>query len=140
MTIDNDILESVYSEINGEIVKQAALRTKGSGGTCWVDPNDFRRILACKSFKQSCTKLCEAISTMTRTPCTTYIDPAAIQPLVTSWLIPLDKGEGAVSPIGVGKVIRRIVGSCVMNVAKGNVAEVTPPMCTPPMCGPKVWN
>ena len=31
--IDDDIPESVYSEINGEMVRQAALRTKGSGGT-----------------------------------------------------------------------------------------------------------
>ena len=53
---------------------------------------------------------------MTRTLCTTYIDPATIKPLVASPLIPLDKGEGAVRPIGVGEVIRRIIGKCVMNV------------------------
>lgn len=95
--IDDGIPESVYSEINGEMVRQAALRTKGSGGPCGVDANGFRRILACKSFKKSSTKLCEAIAIMTRTLCTTYIDPATIEPLVASRLIPLDKGEGAPS-------------------------------------------
>ena len=123
--IDDDIPESVYSEINGDMVRQAALRTKGSGGPCGVDANGFRRILACKSFKQSSTKLCEAIATMTKTLCTTYIDPATIEPLVASRLIPLDKGEGAVRPIGVGEVIRRIIGKCVMNVAKGDVVEAS---------------
>ena len=62
---------------------------------------------------------------MTETLCTTYIDPATIEPLVASRLIPLDKGEGAVMPIGVGEVIRRIIGKCVMNVAKGDVVEAS---------------
>ena len=97
--INDDIPESVYSEINGEMVREAALRTKGSGGPCGVDA--------------------------TRTLCTTYIDPATIEPLVASRLIPLDKGEGAVRPIGVGEVIRRIIGKCVMNVFKGDVVEAS---------------
>ena len=81
--------------------------------------------MACKSFKQLSTKLCEAIATMTRTLCTTYIDPATIEPLVASRLIPLDKGEGAVRLIGVGEVIRRIIGKCVMSVSKGDLVEAS---------------
>ena len=50
-------------------------------------------MLACKSFKQSSTKLCEAIATMAKTLCTQYIDPSTIEPLVASRLIPLDKGS-----------------------------------------------
>ena len=103
--IDDDIPESVYSEINGEMVSQAALRTKVQAGPCGVDASGFRRILAWKSFKQSSTKLCEAIATMTRTLCTTYIDPATIEPLIAGRLIPLDKGKGAVTPVGVDEVI-----------------------------------
>ena len=30
--INDDIPESVYSEINGEMIREAVLRTKGSGG------------------------------------------------------------------------------------------------------------
>ena len=76
-----------YTEVNGEMVRQAALRTKGAGGPSGVDANGFRRILACKSFKQSSTRLCEAIATMTRTLCTQYIDPMTIEPLVANRLI-----------------------------------------------------
>ena len=43
---------------------------------------------------------------MTRTLCTQYIDPMTIEPLVANRLTPLDKGEGAVRPIGVGEVLR----------------------------------
>ena len=100
--LHDEIPESVYSEINGEMVRQAALRTKGSGRPSGVDANGFRRMLACKSFKQSSTRLCEAIARMTKILCTQYIDPTTIEALIARRLIPLDKGEGAVRPIGVG--------------------------------------
>ena len=48
-----------------------------------------------------------------------------IEPQVASRLIPLDKGEGAVRPIGVGEVVRRICGKCVMNVAKKDVVAAS---------------
>ena len=67
--------------------------------------------------------LCEAIAIMTL--CTEYIDPSTIEPLIASRLIPLDKGEGAVRPIGVGEVIRRICGKCVMNIAKRDVVDAS---------------
>ena len=40
-------------------------------------------------------------------------------------LIPLEKGEGALRPIGVGGVLRRILAKCVMNVAKEDVAHAS---------------
>ena len=82
-------------------------------------------MLACKSFKQSSTKLCEVIATLAKTLCTQYIDPSTIEPLVASRLIPLDKGGGALRPIGVGEVIRRMYGKCVMNIAKQDVVEAS---------------
>ena len=48
--IDGQYPESVYTETNGEMVKKAALRTKGAGGQSGVDANGFRRILSCKFF------------------------------------------------------------------------------------------
>ncbi|CAB4007611.1 Hypothetical predicted protein, partial [Paramuricea clavata] len=123
--LNDEIPESVYSQINGEMVRQAALRTKGSGGPSGVDANGFRRMLACKSFKQSSTRLCEVIARMTKTLCTQYIDPTTIEALIASRLIPLDKGEGAVRPIGVGEVIRRISAKCVISFAKKDVVEAS---------------
>ena len=64
-------------------------------------------------------------ATMTRTLYTQYIDPMTIEPLVANRLIPLGKGEGAVRPIGVGEVLRRICGKCVMSVAKKGFAEAS---------------
>ena len=90
------------------MVGEAALKTKGSGGPSGVDSNGFRRMMACKSFKKSGTNLCSAIATMMRRLCTEYVDPRSIEAILANRLIPLDKGEGKVRPIGVGKVIRWI--------------------------------
>ena len=94
----------IFQQINAEMVRKAALKTKGSGGPSGVDSNGFRRMMAGKSFKKSGTNLCSAIATMTRRLCTEYVDPRSIEAILANRLIPLDKGEGKVRPIGVGKV------------------------------------
>ena len=62
---------------------------------------------------------------ITRKLCTEYIDPRTIVPLLANRLIPLDKGEGAVRPIGVGEVMRRVTGKCVVKVTKEDVLETS---------------
>ena len=98
-----DVPDTLYYEINGDMVRDAALRTKGSGGPSGVDANGFRRILTCKSFKRSGTELYEAIASMTKRLCTEYVDPRGLEAILANRFIPLDKGEGAVRPIGVGE-------------------------------------
>ena len=107
------------------MVRDAALRTKGSGGPSGIDANGFRRMLACKSFKKSETDLCAAIATMARKLCTEYVDPLSIEAILANRLMPLDKDEGAVRPIGVGEVLRRIIGKCVMKLTKPDVIDAS---------------
>ena len=83
-----DTPDSIFLAINGEMVRDAALKTKGSGGPSDVDANGFKRILACISFKNSSKALCEALATLTRTMCTEYVDPSSLEALVASRLIP----------------------------------------------------
>lgn len=106
-------------------MREAALRTKGSGGPSGVDANGFKRILASKSFKRSSINLCESIATLTRRLCTEFVDPLTIEPILASRLIPLDKGNGEVRPIGVGEVIRRIIGKCVTRVVKQDLINAS---------------
>ena len=74
---------------------------------------------------------------MTRKLCTEYIDLHTIEPLVACRLIPLDKGEGAVRPIGVGEVLRRIVAKCVTKTLKQDVIDASGSLqvCTGLKCG-----
>ena len=118
-----DIPDSVFLEIDGEMVRDAVLRTKGSGGPSGIDANGFRRLLACKSFKKSGTNLYNAVAVMARKVCTEYVDPTSIEAVLSNRLIPLDKGEGAVRPIGIGEVLRRIIGKCVTRVEKSDVID-----------------
>ena len=62
---------------------------------------------------------------MTRRLCTEFIDSVGIEAILANRLIPLDKGEGVVRPIGVEEVIRRIMGKCVMHVTKPDVIDVS---------------
>ena len=107
------------------MIREAALRTKGSGGPSGVDANSFKRIFTCKSFKKSSANLCDALAAMTRKLCAEYIDPRTIKQVLVNRLIPLDKGEGAGRPIGVGEVIRRVIGKCVIKVTKEDVLDAS---------------
>ena len=91
-----DVSYNIYYEINRDMVRDAALRTKGSGGPSGVDSNGFRRILTCKSFKRSGTELCAAIASMTKRLCTEYVDPRGLEAILANRRLPLDKGDGAV--------------------------------------------
>ena len=126
-----DFPDSIYQQINGEMIREAALRTKGSGGPSSMDAVGFKRILACKSFKRSSTNLCDSRAVLTNRLCTQYVDPLTIEPILANRLIPLDKGNGEVRPIGVGEVIRRIIGKCVSRVGKQDVIDA---------CGHKSGN
>ena len=57
--------------------------------------------------------------------CTEFIDPLGIEAILANRLFPQDKEEDAVRPISVGKVIRRIMGKCVMLVTKPDVIDAS---------------
>ena len=52
------------------------------------------------------------------------VDPKSIEVLVTCRLIPLDKSPG-IRPIGVGEVLRRIIGKAILTVLKWDIPNVT---------------
>ena len=54
-----------------------------------------------------------------------YIDPDSIEALLGCQLIPLDKGDGSVRPIGVGEVIWKIIAKCVVQIAKPEIIQAT---------------
>ena len=120
-----DIPDSAYQQINGEMLREAALRTRGSGGPLGVDAVGFKRILACKSFKRSSTNLCDSIATLTKRLCTEYVDPLTIEPILSNRFISLDKGNGEVRPIDEGEVIRRLIGKYVSKIWKQDVIDAS---------------
>lgn len=64
-----DVPAILYQQINGKMMREAALKTKGACGPSGVDSNDFKRMLACKSFMKSSTNLCDSLATLARRVC-----------------------------------------------------------------------
>ena len=105
------------------MIREAALGIKGARDRSNLDINGLQRILSNKPFKKSGSNLCDALATLTRQFCTEYIDLTTVEPIQASRLIQLDKSNVEVRPIGVGEVIRRIIGKCVTKVTKQNILE-----------------
>ena len=78
------------------MIKEVALKKKGSGGPSGIDANGFRRMLASKSFRKSSASLCDAIAMLAKKLCTELVYPATIEPILARRLIPLDKSNGEV--------------------------------------------
>ena len=119
----NDIHPVIYECIDSEYVKEAAKRTKGAAGPSGLDADGWRRILLSANFGNTSEDLRKAIAQMTRRLCTDK-NAQNISAFLASRLIPLDKNPG-VRPIGVGEVLRRIIGKIVMKVVKKDVITST---------------
>ena len=85
------------------------MATQGSHGPSSVDANDWRRWLS--HFGQASTNLCKALAAFARRLATEQMHD--LTPYNACRLIPLDKNPG-VRPIGVGEVIRRIIGRNIL--------------------------
>ena len=94
----------------------------GGAGPSGVDAAGWRRL--CTAFKKSSADLCDAIALLARRLGTSYLDPSGIQAFVACRLVALDKCPG-VRPIGIGEVLRRIVGKAVLSILKEEIMEAT---------------
>ena len=115
----------IYDSVNADIIKSCAVKTKGSAGPSGLDADMWRKIISSYIYGTVSDDLCHAIALMTRELCSTDInDPESIIYLLACRLIPLDKQPG-VRPIGIGEVLRRIIGKAVMKVIKPDVLAAT---------------
>ena len=76
---------------------------------------------------------------MARRICTEYVDPEGLSSFTACRLIALDKNPG-VRPIGVGEVVRRIIGKAVLGLLKEDVQRATGyiQLCAGQECGSEV--
>ena len=112
----------IFDEIDADTIRQAAVRTKGGSGPSGMDGDGWRRLLTSKQYGQESTDLCKAIARLAKTLCTDVHPEDALQALLACRLIPLNKNPG-IRPIGVGEVLRRIIGKSIATVVKEDVLE-----------------
>ena len=120
-----------FNTIDERKILAAALRTKGSAGPSGVDANVFCRMLCSKNFGPQAKSLREEIALLCKNMLTEFYDPSLIAPLTACRLIPLSKGpSGGIRPIGVGEVLRRIMGKVVASTLKDQIKKAAGPLQT----------
>ena len=113
---------------------KAAKNTKGSGGPTKIDSEVWTRLLCSKSFLPASENLSEQVSFLARRLCREYTDPKCLVELTACRLIPLDKDPGSenlkIRPIGIGEILRRIIGKSIMMFLKPDTADAAGPLQT----------
>ena len=103
---------SIFNRIDAHAIRRATLKTSGGHGTSGVDALEWRRYLT--AFGSRSESLCRTVAKIAVTLATEEQDPTSLQAYNACRLILLDKCPG-VRPIGVGEVLRRIIGRTIVS-------------------------
>jgi hypothetical protein len=118
-----------YSALDGELVKKCTLRTKGAAGVSQQEDALWHKMVT--GYKDSSSSLCNAVAVLSRRLATEYVDPKGLEALLANRGIAIDKCPG-LRPVGVGEMVRRIIGKAVMSVTCEKVQEAVGAM---QLCG-----
>jgi hypothetical protein len=123
---------AIFDAITSEVVMKAALKTKGGSGPSGMDSDEWRRQIGTRKYGQAAEEFRKAIALMARRMCREEIATVAEENLnqtsslechLACRLIPLAKPDSGVRPIGVGEVLRRIMGKSIMAVVSSDVQQ-----------------
>ena len=116
-----------FDGIDETMIKNAARLTRGAAGPSNLDGEQFKMMLVSNKFKKEGKEMREQLATMAKKLATEIIDPKCIESFVACKLIPLNKNPG-VRPIGVGEIIRRIIGKAIGWILKPDILEAAGPL------------
>ena len=115
----------LFESIDASAVQNAAKNTFGSGGPCLIDADGWKHMLCSKSFGKAGENLAQMIADLAKRLCTESVNPDALTKLLASRLIPLEKHPNGVRPIGIGEVMRRIMGKTITRLLKQDIIEAS---------------
>ena len=84
-------------------------------------------ILVSNKFKKEGKELREQLALLAKKLSSDVVHPKSIESFVACRLIPLNKNPG-IRPIGIGEIIRRIIGKAVGWVLKSDIQEAAGPL------------
>ena len=123
---------SYFQCINEQEIMKAAKHTKGSGGPSLLDAKQWTRILCSNQFKVVGKELREELAQFARKIATKVIDPDILEAYTACRLIPINKApesnDLSVRPIGVGEVLRRIIGKTIAWALNDDIQEAGGPL------------
>ena len=110
----------IFERITGDVIWKHALHTQGAAGPSGLDAASWKTILSCHIFGNVANDLKDAVATLAKKMATEECEH--LEAITSCRLIPLDKKPGC-RPIGIGEVIRRIIGKSIMDVVKEDVKK-----------------
>ena len=113
---------SIFDQTNGQHIKKAAMRTHGSHGPFGLEANEWRRRIL-THFGQQSVEISKTIAKIAKKLATEELNPELTEPYNACRLIPLDKNPG-VRPIGIGEVMRRIIGRTITKCPKNELMSL----------------
>ena len=118
---ESPVINSIlFENLTGEVIRKTTLAIQGAAGPSMGDAYVWRRMLV--SFKSASLNLCNAVAEGTRHLAINHVDPKGLMPILNNQLIPLDTNPG-VRPVGIGEVLRRIIGKSLMMVVKDDITR-----------------
>ena len=128
----NEVSSAHFNSITEQEIEKAARQTKGSGGPSQMDAKQWKRILCSAHFKTEGKELREELATFARKIATEIVDPNTLEAFNACRLITLNKDpdstELQIRPIGVGEVVRRIVGKTIVWSLNSQIQEAAGPL------------
>ena len=118
---------TIFANIDGAIISKAAMKTFGASGPSGLDAIGWRHILFSRNYGDARKGLRSSLAMMARTLATEKVNvqpdqPTSLKAFLSCRLIPLDKNPGT-RPIGIGEVLRRIVGKAIIFTIKPQILE-----------------
>ena len=125
----------IFEEIDAEKIHKIARNMKGSGGPTHVESDSWKEFLCSKSHGNASNQLCQAVADLAKILSTEDVHPDSLTEYNSCRLIPLDKGvtkdlTPGVRPIGVGEVLKRIIGKALISVIKDDIVNAAGPLQT----------
>ena len=116
--------EYAYEEINGALIYKIAREIKVAASLSNLDANGLRRILTSSLSGNNSQDLCNAVALMAKKLCSKRYrgNDGSLEALLACKHTPLNKNPG-VRPIGIGEVIRRILGRAVVRPFRKNILQ-----------------
>ena len=118
--IPQDIDPIFFAAIDGELIRKNTIRTSGSAGVSQQENNLWHKMVS--NHKESSVALTNAIASVARRLSTEFVDTSALEALLANRGVAIDKCPD-LRPVGVGEMVRRIIGKSVMAVTGSKVQE-----------------
>ena len=116
----------MYEKIDGPVILSVILKTDGVAGPSGIDVAEWKCLLSPFQKGTNLSDLCEAVAMLARRISSQCVDTSGLTLFTACKLVALDKCSG-VRPIGIGEVLRRIMGKAILvvHVIGPDVQQVT---------------